>query len=211
MKKILLAVLLAVSTHCVAQIYIEPLAGYAIDVRNKPSFHLFNTGLSFSFPTQSFYEFSVGFSNSFGMTRKGSDSAFTTNLSLPAGIRAGKSLQPSGWSLFFNNRFQFYKYGNNNALNFIVLIGIAKQKIAVSYDYNKTDYTILNPETSIEELGLYTGYGFEYVKTFNRNRLIAQLNFSTPPIAGRQPEINSFKLMTPLSFNIGYSFQLSKN
>ncbi|MBX9784517.1 MAG: hypothetical protein K2X48_14605 [Chitinophagaceae bacterium] len=210
MKKTILTVALFISIKSFAQTYLEPFAGISYDLRNKQHFTLVNTGMAISFKTNSFYEFSAGVIKKWGTNKKSTDSAFTTNISLPVSAIAEKIYQPSAFDLFINNRFTILKSNNINSLNLILLFGISIQRVKVSYNYNKNDYTVLNPEISIAGTGFFAGTGIEYMKQIKKGRLIAQLSVATLPVTKKQPAINSFRLLAPLSLNIGYSIPLSK-
>ena len=57
------------------------------------------------------------------------------------------------------------------------------QKIGVSYEYDKDNFIILNPDQTIERLGLYLSAGVEYMRLLKNGRIFIRLTAATPPAA----------------------------
>jgi hypothetical protein len=86
--------------------------------------------------------------------------------------------------------------------------GFLYQKMDVDYQYDKTNYIVLNPDKTSEVAGLFLSGGLEYMRQLKTGRLFAELNFSTPPVTGKRSYPYSFNTMAPFSINFGYSILL---
>ncbi len=191
-----------------AQIYIEPLAGYQVDLDNQRRNKLFNTGVQLALRMKR-YEFLVQLQKSWSQKFNYTDSSFTLNPNLPLYAPAAKTIHPSIYSLGVGNRIKIFGRKTNGSLFAKLSLGIMYQRIAVAYQYDKVNYTVLNPDKTQNTAGIYVSAGIEYIYQLKKNRLFAELNFSSPPGSSSNYP-NSFRLVAPASLNIGYSIQLSK-
>ena len=191
------------------QIYIEPLAGYQLDLNNHNRNKLFNTGVQLAIRMKK-YEFLMQFQKSWPQTSNYTDSSFTLNPNLPLYAPAAKTIRPSLYSLSVGNRIKLAGRKTNNSLFAKISLGIMYQRIAVAYHYDKINYIILNPDKAQHTAGPFVSAGLEYMYQIKRSRIFAELNFSSPPGGSSSGYPNSFNLVAPVSLNIGYSIQLSK-
>jgi hypothetical protein len=97
----------------------------------------------------------------------------------------------------------------NNSLFFVYYLGVSNQKIKVDYSYDKTNYTILNPDKSVSKTGLYLSGGLEYMRNLKTGRIFTQL-LAGGFIHDAINYPNSFYFLAPLSFNVGYSILIFK-
>lgn len=193
-----------------AQVYLEPYTGYAIDVRPKQNLHSFNTGIQITFSKKPNYGFSAGVINGFGIKRKGEDSSFTSNPSLPIYAKAPKTIQTGFTGIYINNRFRLIKIGEKHSVHLNFQMGLRLQKLVVTYSLNSSDYVVLNPGANAERLAVYAGSGFEYLYTLKKGRVFFQTNVITPSLRRKREQPDRLNLPVPLSFNAGYSFELKK-
>lgn len=192
------------------QTYIEPFLGYAADIREKQNLHMVNSGVQLSFSKKSDFEFVLGICHSLGIKRKGSDSSFTLNPTLPVYSNAPKKIHAEFSGIFSGFRAKMIKIRASQYINVNFLAGIRFQRVVVDYKLNSPDYIVLNPETNAMRFGLYVGSGLEYVYHLKKNRIIFQTNIVSPSIRRRNENANSFNLPVPLNFNIMYSVPLRK-
>ena len=191
-----------------SQIYIEPAAGYQFDVNNDHSRH-FNSELRFSFKKGKLYEFMLKVQKSWPVSSGYVDSSFSVNPNLPLYSPANKTIHTSSFSIAAGNRFKVLGMRSKNSLFVTIFTGVAFQQFDVSYKYDKANYTILNPDQTAKEGGLFVTGGLGYMRQLKNSRFIFEINIASPPAA----KINypsSFNLMSPLSFNIGYSIRIKK-
>jgi hypothetical protein len=190
------------------QVFIEPFGGYQVDLNNHGKNKLINSGVQLALKKRR-YEFLVQIQKSWTAKETHySDSSFTTNPSLPLYAPAEKKLTISSFSLGIGNRIKVAGRKSNNSLFVKLYIGAMYQKIKVNYQYDKSNYIVLNPDETEEQTGVYVSMGLEYMRQLKTGRLFFDVNFSSPPSG--HPSFPAYKFVAPLSFNIGYSIQLSK-
>jgi hypothetical protein len=207
----LFTILTLLSTALAAQTYIEPIVGYQVDIANRAKFSQINAGIQVSFKKSRSYELVVRIEKSSPVVYHGkADSAFTPNPSLPLYASAEQTIHPGAW--YFSVDHRFILNGSNAKQHFSILlhIGFTFQNIEVAYDYDKTNYTILNPEKTRKATSIFIGTGFEYMRFFKDNRVFFQITIDTPPGRGASSYPSSFSFMAPLAFNAGYSILIKK-
>jgi hypothetical protein len=193
-----------------SQVYLEPFTGYAIDVRPKQNLHTINTGLQITFSNKSGYALSTGFINGFGVRRKSEDSSFTSNPSLPIYANAAKTTHSSFFGIYVNNGFRLFKIGDHQSVHFNLSFGLRLQRIKVNYKLDSPDYIVLNPGAEARRFGPYAGTGFEYLYKLKKGRIFFQTTVVTPSLGRRNEQPDRFSISVPLSFNMGYSFEIKK-
>ena len=201
-----------IAVSAAAQFHIEPIAGYQLDMNNKEhKFSMINSAIQLCWKASQHYEFILQFQKSWPVTKTLSDSSFTLNPALPVYTNAIKKIDPSSWSLAIGHRFIVTSPKSNNILSILLYTGFANQKIAVAYQYDKNNYTILNPDQTQQRSGVFISGGIEYMRQLKTGRLFLQATIGTMPSGGKIPPYSSFDFITPLSFNVGYSVPVKKN
>ena len=195
--------------NCDGQFYVEPIVGYQHDLNKGSKLKQINSALNISWKVGRTLEVILQVQRSWPIAYKSSDAAFTTNPTLPVSAAANKRISPSALSLLAGQRTKIVGRATNNSLFFICYVGVSNQKIKVDYSYDKNNYTILNPDKSVNETGLYLSGGLEYMRNLKFGRIFTQL------LAGGfiHEDINypnSFKFLVPFSFNAGYSIPIFK-
>ncbi len=211
MKKILPLVIAAnlLFFAAVAQVYIEPIAGYQLDINNK-DFKQINSAVQIAFKKNNRYEFILAAQVSWPLSYVSGDSAFTANSSLPVYAPAEKTILPGSFSFSAGHRIVLAGRNSANKLSLLINTGFTAQKIKVRYAYDKNNYTILNPDQTQQRVNIYVSGGLEYMHLLKSGRLFFQINIASPP-AGKQIKYpSSFKFMAPLNFNAGYSIPIKK-
>ncbi len=196
--------LMLLGTYCKAQVYIEPFIGYQIDLTSN-DFKQVNTGLQCSFKKSKGYEFVLHLQESWAIPFIASDSSFTTNPALPVYASAKKTIQPKATSFSVGHRFVVAGKKTANIFSILFNTGITYQNIKVSYQYDKSNYTILNSDKTQSRLGFYISGGAEYMRLLTSGRIFFQLNVATPPFGKKVKYPSSFYFMAPLAINIGYA------
>jgi hypothetical protein len=201
--------LVLLSFSAVSQIYIEPILGYQKDLNNR-NFHQLNTGIQSAFKLSKSYELIFQVLKSWPNSSSGKDSSFSLNPNLPLSAPAGKTFRPSTFAITIGNRIRLWDNSTGNMLNLLLNLGFCDQSIEVKYNYDKSNYTILNPDQSLDRTGVFLGGGLEYMRILKSGRIFIQLTFSTPPVADKINYSNSYNLLAPMAINVGYSFKLPK-
>ncbi len=195
--------------NCFSQTYIEPLSGYQSDIANHGKFHQINSGIQLSFKKSSRYELIARIQKSWGLPYHSVDSSFTANSTLPLYEPANKTIISEAWYLSLDHRFILKSKGKNHQFSILLLTGISGQIFKVNYKYDKVDYAILNPDQTQKTGGVSIGTGFEYMRLFKNDRLFFRLTIDAP-LMGEITYPSSFKPMSLLAFNAGYSFLIKK-
>jgi len=209
-KWILLAgTLLVLPVMAKAQWFIEPLTGYQQDLSNHGRFPLFDLGLQATLDRSRKYELIIRLQHGIGFSQHGIDSSFTSNPALPLYAAAHKTLLPSAGYLSFDQRFKFRTRRPGHQFSVLLLLGINTQKVTVNYQYDKANYTVLNPDVTEKMSRLCVGTGVEYMRVLKNSRMFVQLTLSSHP-GGMSWVPSSFSPMAPLAINFGYSVPLKR-
>lgn len=120
-------------------------------------------------------------------------------------------MRPSALSFTMGHRFTVIGKNAANVFLVIVYAGFTAQKIAVSYNYDKNNYTILNPDQTQKRISSVISGGVEYMRLLKNGRLFAQLIAASEPVGKKIKSPSTFDFMAPLSFNVGYSIPLKNN
>ncbi|MEP7109721.1 MAG: hypothetical protein ABI760_17125 [Ferruginibacter sp.] len=196
---------------CKAQFYIAPVVGFQTDLNNRNSFKQINSAVLFGIRKSRHYELMFLAQKAWPHLYNSRDSSFSPNPALPVYATAKKTIRPSSYSLAIGHRISLIGVKSRNIFSLVFYSGITFQKIAVTYQYNKNDYTILNPDKTQERTGFFLSGGMEYMRLLKNGRLFVQLNAATPPLAKEINYPSSFGLIAPLSLNAGYSIPIKKS
>lgn len=213
MKKLicLLTILAGLVSISSAQIFLEPLLGYHMDMNNSSNrFSQFNTGLQFCLQISRRYELLMKAERAWPIVKRASDIAYSSNPNLPLSINAEKTIRPFSFSFSVGHRIKIFGGKTKNNFSALIYTGITKQQIEVSYQYDKTNYTIFSPDQTQETVSVAVAAGFEYMRQLKKGRLFAQLQIASMPLVRKIKTASSFNYIAPLSLNIGYSIPLSK-
>jgi hypothetical protein len=201
---LLLALLLFLTAQ--SQTYLDPYTGFQLDLNNTHSgFKQLNTGVNISFKGKYSHELALQLQHSLPFSAKSSDVAFTANPSLPLSVNAAKKIQPSSTSFAIVNRIPVAGKKTVNTFYVLITAGAVYQNIKVTYNYDKVNYVILNPDKSLNKIGPYLGAGCMYIYTMKTGRFFTALNFNTPAAGAKTKFPSSFKFMAPASVTAGYS------
>lgn len=195
--------------NCDAQFYVEPILGYQVDLNKNSKFKQLNTALNISWLAHRKYELVLQVQRSWPSSYKSSDPSYTTNPALPLYAAANKTISPSSFSLLIGHRIKLAGRSSNNSLFMNLAAGVSSQQIKVNYTYDKNNYTILNPDKTVKETGLYVNGGLEYMRNLKTGRIFTQLLFGGF-IHEKIDYPNSFDFLVPLLFNVGYSLPIFK-
>ena len=211
MKKILilLIILQTIAHYAKAQTNVETFLGWQRDLKGG-DFKQLNTGVQFSFKESLDYEFILQLQRSWPVELVSNDSAFTPNTDLPLYASAKKSIRPAANSFALGHRIAVAGKKTANIFFIIIYTGIRFQRIAVEYEYDRDNYTVLNPDKTLTRAGIYLSGGAEYMRVLKNGRLFCQLTASTESLQRKKKYPLSFSSMAPLAFNAGYSFHIKK-
>ncbi len=209
-KILILFITLQITVHYAkGQTSVEPFLGWQKDL-NGGKFKQLNTGVQFSFKESPGYEFILQLQRSWPLAIVSYDAAFTTNTALPIFTGAKKSIRPAANSVALGHRIVVAGKNTANVFFIIIYTGMRVQRIAVKYEYDNDNYTILNPDKTLTRAGIYLSGGAEYMRVFKNGRIFFQLTASTQSLQKKIKYPSSFNFLAPLSFNAGYSFNIKK-
>ena len=191
-----------------AQVTLEPIIGYAYDLRNKPALNQFNTALQFAFYTNK-SNLLVKLQRGWAIAKTIQDPIFTNDPSLPQYATADKTLSAQTSAIELGLRVIALGHKEKSHLSVSLYFGLSHQAIKVIQDYDKTNYAVFTPDISQSVTGIILEAGAEYTKAMKFGDLLLQLTITTPPTPVKFDYSGTYKLMVPLSLNIGYSIPLS--
>ena len=195
---------------CHAQFYIEPIVGFQQDLNKGSKLKQINSAINVSWKIGHKLELILQGQRSWPIAYKSSDAAFTTNPALPVSAVANKKISPSVLSLLVGQRTKIWGRATKNSIFFNCYLGVSNQKIKVDYSsYDKTNYTILNPDKSVNETGLYLSGGIDYMRQLKFGRIFTQL-MAGGFVHNEVKYPNSFNFLAPFTFNVGYSIPIFK-
>lgn len=192
-----------------AQVYLEPFTGYQTDL-NSNDFKQINTGLQCSFKKSRGYEFVLQLQKSWPLNFVAADSSFTPNPALPVYASTKKTIRPAALSFAIGHRIKVAGKKTANIFSILIYTGITYQNIKVNYQYDKSNYTVLNPDKTQSRAGFFMSGGAEYMRQFKNGRIFFQLIAASPPVGKKIKYPSSFNFMAPLAFNAGYSIPFKK-
>jgi hypothetical protein len=197
-----------------SQTYIEPFLGYRANQSTKlndnPAVTLkqIYTGIQLSKLKRDTYEYAFQLSIGIPIAEKGSDSSFTLNTNLPLYASANKTIKVFSIFSYFIQKYKLIGFKNNDKINVLVNTGLAYRSIKVSYNTDKNNYVILNPDKTQNVFGASLGFGFQYTHSFKKNRFFIQADIDFPLIRQKNKYFTSFKTLVPLTVIAGYSFEI---
>ncbi len=207
MKSLLLACLCLFASRCLSQTYLEPMLGYGIDIHNS-GFRQINIGVQLSHKGDEPNEFVVQLKGSLPLATTSFDSAFSPNPAVPLYAAAQKKISPAAVSAAVGWRLRLAGAKTNDILTIIPMLGLRYERTGVAYSYDKRNYTVLNPDKTQQRFGFFGSFSVEYMHLLKKGRLFTQLTLATPAVGKKDNFPYSFRLMIPLSLNVGYSFTL---
>jgi hypothetical protein len=198
---------------CKAQFYFEPLIGYQIDQSyngRDGKFNQFNSAISFIWQCDDKYGVGIQIQRTFPRQYHSIDSSFTANPAFPIYAPAYKTITVKFYSVSIAQHIYIFGWKNQSRINLIVNEGIMNVSMNVSYNYDKTNYTILNPDRTEIMNAAYFTPGVEYVRQLKYGKFFGQVSVTTVTNA-KTGYPNSFKYYKPISLNIGYSIPIISN
>jgi hypothetical protein len=212
MKQIILfLVFICNYPNIIAQTHLEVFTGYQHDINNrKYNFDMINSGVQISWKKNRTYEMLLQLQMGWGIKKNFSEAAYTSSPDFPVQSNAKKIISPAAISFSIGHRFVTTGKNFPGSISVLLYTGLAYQKIKVFYQYDKINYTILNPDRTQEDIGVSFTIGAEYMKQFKNGRGFFQVLTGPQPLLKKIPSNISFNFMAPLSFNAGYSFIIKK-
>lgn len=209
LPSLLLTIFILAGSNAKAQWYIEPIAGYQVDINNHVHFKGLKTVVNFCNTISRRYQIIFQLQKNWPLAYYSSDTAFTTNTGLPLTQMAAKTISPVSFSFGLGQRFKIA--GNGSNFLFVSLYtGLQSQQVKVAYDYDKNNYIILNPDKTATRSGLYIGCGASYIRQLGKQRLLVQLEYSFL-LQSKIYYPGTFNYVTPLSVELGYAIPIVKS
>ena len=211
--KLLLTILLSLLffTKLQAQFYLEPIVGFQVDLNNNGKYKGINSGVNFDWRVNRRFELLFQMQRTNPFIKKSNDSAFTTNPALPVYSPEAKKISINQLTFSVGVRLKIAGWKNKNSVYVLLNLGGGDGHVNVKYNYDKTNYTILNPDQPHQYAGLYFSHGLEYLHQLNNGaRWFAQMHISALT-QSRYDYPNSFNSYIPLTFNVGYSIPIKRS
>ncbi|MFT3749239.1 MAG: hypothetical protein QM768_13020 [Agriterribacter sp.] len=191
---------------------VEPCVGYSIDLANKPAFSQANIGLQYPVINHRVYQLLIRVQGGLPLNNQsGIDAAYTPDPALPLSVTAAHKAKWHSAALIIGNRFKLISWAGKNTISPFANAGIAYQKINVVYDnYNKEQYTVLNPHRDLKKFGLCIGGGIQYKRNLGAGAVFLHAEVLSSPVVDSLNNYH-YKLPVPLSINIGYVVEFKKS
>jgi len=167
---------------------------------------MINSGLQISWKKSSSYELFIQIQKSWSLNNNIPETFYTANPSLPLTSNGIKTISPSTETVSLGHRFGVTGKKFNGSINILLQTGFAYQKMKVTYNNDKQNYTVLNPDNTQQKNGYFIAAGAEYVKQLTHGRIFFQALIGPQPLFSKLPKNISFNMMAPLSLNAGYSY-----
>ena len=217
MKRLLLTLVAFASFFNVfSQNYIEPFLEFrtnkSIEKTNNPAviLHQIYTGIQLSKIKSHRFEYAFQLGFGLPISHKRADSSFTLNTNLPVYMKANKTISVFSTSIYYVQKYLLVDVKEKDKLNFLINTGFTYRNLKITYDYDKTNYTILNPDKTQSLLGVSVGMGFQYTHIIKNNRLFIQAYMDFPLIRPKTNYPGVLKTIVPLTTAIGYSLKQKK-
>lgn len=136
------------------------------------------------------------------------DSCFSLNPNLPFYAKADKKLSILSFSATIFQNLKLVSLSENDNLFFQFIAGVNLQKLIVNYVYDKVNYTILNPDKTLQKVGVVLGLGIQYIHNLKKGRLFLQGNVNFPTIAKKNNYPSIYKGLFVPNIVLGYSIKI---
>jgi hypothetical protein len=197
------------------QKYLQPFVGYRAYINGQPKNDNRPTLRQLNFGVQLLKERKENYENGFRLiialpfsNNTVYDSSYTLNPNLPVIAFAKKTVQVYSLSASFIQKYLLFNIKQKNELGILVHTGFAYQKVKVSYDYDKKNYVILNPDKTINGYGVLLGFGLQYARFIKSNKFFVESMLDLPIVTSKNKYPSPLKIIFPVGFNIGYSIAL---
>lgn len=213
-KILFISFLLSFTAKVFSQKFIEPVVGIVTNkkVSNGIEVNLKQITVALQICNAHKKKYENGFKLDVGLpiTFKGNDISYTLNPALPLNKTADKSVKKTSVSLTFFQNFKLFSITKNDNFSFLLNTGASYHKINVKYDYDKTNYVVLNPDKTFQQSGIYLGMGFQYLYALKQGRIFLQSVLNFPLITKKNNYPTSYKGLFSPTINVGYSIPLNK-
>lgn len=211
-KKRLLIFALFIHVNAQSQNSIEPYIGISSDQENNYKFKQANIGLQLVVLDHKVYNMLFTFQGGLPVNKStGIDKAYALNSELPLVADAYRETKVSSFSFGFMHRFKVATWQQKNSVSLFVSTNFLHQHIKTDYEYNKTEYTILNPHRNYKKNGFNLNFGVMYAYWLNNgHRLFAQGVVSTPATNKSSDDLHGYKSIAPIALHLGYAIKFKK-
>ena len=145
----------------------------------------------------------------FGLSKKSTGEAYTTNPSLPGHVRLNERLRTNLLTLGFSFDVKLFQAKNKNLAELSLMpLGYSFQPFKASYEnFDQENYEILNQDVKRNSDGFVMAFGLRY--HFDKNKIIS-INLQTPLLKTRKRDFN-YQYAAPARFMFGYQLKYKKN
>lgn len=184
--------------------------GLAFDVNNQGRFQHIPLSIQWMTTEHRRTNFLVKLDLNLPFSKRGLDSAFTTQVGQTPGIQVEKSIVNTIASVGIGLRYMITNQDENTLFLDIIPVGYMSQRIRVQYvDYNPNLYEVRDPDINQRYSGFFASAGL----TYQRNRWLFQLHIQTSPldlVNDLKEYKNSFAQAALFQIMVGKTFSLSK-
>lgn len=155
-------------------------------------------------------KFSFVMDYDFGLSKKSTGEAYTTNPSLPGHVQLNERLRTNLLTFGASVAIKLFRAKKNKNLAELSLmpLGYSFQPFKASYkNFDQENYEILNQDVKRNSDGFVMAFGLRY--HFDKNKIIS-INLQTPLLKTRKRDFN-YQYAAPARFMFGYQLKYKKN
>lgn len=196
------------SSYVFAQNFFAFSSGISVDIGNEGRFKHIPLSLQYGTLNSKAGALIVKAEIGLPLVNKSHDMAYTAESGLPQEIAVQKNISSYYTSAMVGYRFYLNRQAPNKFFIDLLPLGIGWQYFEVRYkNYDNTNYEVLNPDISVDKIGVFATGGAGYLS----NHFLFQLHIQSPILTSRQEYKLSFESHANLQLTIGYRLNLPKN
>ena len=154
-------------------------------------------------------KFSFVMDYDFGLSKKSTGEAYTTNSSLPGHVQLNERLGTNLLTFGVSLNIKLFQAKNKNLAELSLMpLGCSFQRFKASFkNFDQKNYEILNQDVNRNSNGLIMAFGLRY--RFDKNKIIS-INLQTPLLKSRKHDFN-YQYAAPARFMFGYQLKYKMN
>lgn len=144
----------------------------------------------------------------FGLHKKSTGEAYTTNPSLPGHVQLNERLRTNLLTFGLSFNIKLFQTQNKNLAELSIMPGYSIQQFRASYkNFDQKNYEILNQDVNRNSNGFVMAFGLRY--HFDKNKILS-FNIQTPLFKSSEKDFN-YRYAAPARFMFGYQLKYRKN
>lgn len=145
----------------------------------------------------------------FGLSKKGTGEAYTTNPVLPDHVQLNEKMRTNLLTFGASVTIKLFRTKKNNLAELSLMpLGYSFQRFKASYkNFDQENYEIINQDVNRNSNGFVMAFGLKY--RFNNNKIIS-ITLQPPLLKSKDGDFN-YQNVAPARFMFGYQLKYKKN